>query len=123
MLEVTCGVTYLRAMEQQTPVALKRLIWIGHAEGVSYLLLLGIAMPLKYMWGMPQAVKITGTVHGVLFVLFVFALINAKMDAKLSMGKVYTRVFSFHYSLWHLFPGPYNGNNSKIIRIFLLATL
>jgi len=88
MLEVTCGVTYLRAMEQQTPVALKRLIWIGHAEGVSYLLLLGIAMPLKYMWGMPQAVKITGIVHGVLFVLFVFALINAKMDTRLPMGKV-----------------------------------
>lgn len=88
MLEVSFGVTYLRAMEQQVPVAIKRLLWIGHAEGISYLLLLGIAMPLKYMWGLPEAVKITGTLHGILFVLFVFALINAKMDVKLSTGKI-----------------------------------
>ena len=75
-------------MEQNTPVALKRLIWIGHAEGISYLLLLGIAMPLKYLWKMPEAVKIAGSLHGILFVLFVFALINAKMDLKLSGGKM-----------------------------------
>lgn len=76
------------AMEQNIPLALKRLIWVGHAEGISYLILLGIAMPLKYLWKMPEAVRITGSLHGVLFVLFVFALINAKMDLKLSAGKI-----------------------------------
>ncbi len=41
---------------------------LGNIEGVSYLLLLGVAMPLKYAYDMPAAVKITGMAHGVLFV-------------------------------------------------------
>lgn len=43
-------------------------------EGVSFLLLLGIAMPLKYLAGQPAAVKIVGWAHGILFVLFCLAL-------------------------------------------------
>jgi len=63
----------------------KRLVWIGHAEGISYLVLLFVAMPLKYMMNIPQAVRITGSLHGVLFVLFVFALLNAYMDKHMSI--------------------------------------
>ncbi len=49
-----------------------RLRTIGFLEGISYLVLLLIAMPLKYMADMPQAVRIVGSGHGVLFVwLFV----------------------------------------------------
>ncbi len=44
------------------------------AEAVSYLVLLGIAMPLKYVWAMPLAVKIVGSVHGALFVAFCLTL-------------------------------------------------
>ena len=43
-------------------------------EAISYLILLFVAMPLKYVWGMPLAVKIAGSVHGGLFVLFCIAL-------------------------------------------------
>jgi hypothetical protein len=43
---------------------------ISLAEGISYLLLLGIAMPLKYWAGLPLAVKIVGSIHGALFVVF-----------------------------------------------------
>ena len=43
-------------------------------EALSYLFLLFVAMPLKYAWGMPLAVKIAGSVHGGLFVLFCIAL-------------------------------------------------
>lgn len=39
-------------------------------EGVSYLVLLLIAMPLKYIWQMPMAVNIVGYLHGALFVLY-----------------------------------------------------
>lgn len=42
----------------------------GALEAGSYLLLLLIAMPLKYVWGMPAYVRWTGTAHGALFVLF-----------------------------------------------------
>ena len=39
-------------------------------EGISLLVLLFIAMPLKYIWQQPMAVKIIGWIHGALFVLF-----------------------------------------------------
>jgi integral membrane protein len=47
---------------------------VALAEGVSFVLLLGIAMPLKYHWGLPVAVLIAGSVHGALFLAFCHAL-------------------------------------------------
>jgi integral membrane protein len=44
--------------------------WVAFAEGLSFLILLCIAMPLKYFAHLPAAVKITGMAHGVLFVSF-----------------------------------------------------
>ncbi|MBM4261730.1 MAG: DUF3817 domain-containing protein [Deltaproteobacteria bacterium] len=51
-----------------------RLRAVGMAEGVSFLLLLGVAMPLKYLAGMPQAVKVAGWIHGLLFMAFCVCL-------------------------------------------------
>ena len=42
---------------------------LAFLEGVSFLVLLGIAMPLKYYYNKPEFVKIVGMAHGVLFVL------------------------------------------------------
>jgi integral membrane protein len=50
------------------------LLWVARLEGVSFLVLLGIAMPLKYLAGIPLAVRISGAVHGVLFLAFLHAL-------------------------------------------------
>ncbi len=50
---------------------------IGFIEGVSFLVLLLIAMPLKYYLGFPMAVKITGWIHGVLFILYIAAVLLA----------------------------------------------
>lgn len=55
--------------------ALRTFRWIALIEGVSYLVLLFIAMPLKYLLDMPLAVRITGGVHGFLFVAFCAALL------------------------------------------------
>jgi integral membrane protein len=55
---------------------------ISLAEGISYLLLLGIAMPLKYWAGLPLAVKIVGSIHGALFVVFCAALLRALVAAR-----------------------------------------
>jgi integral membrane protein len=52
----------------------KNLIRIGHIEGVSYLLLLLIAMPLKYAFGIPEGVRYIGMAHGVLFVWFMLLI-------------------------------------------------
>lgn len=53
---------------------LRRLRFIGFWEGISYLVLLLVAMPLKYLAGWPDAVRIVGSVHGGLFILFVLSV-------------------------------------------------
>ncbi len=53
-------------------------------EGVSYLLLLGVAMPLKHLADMPDAVRVVGWVHGVLFIVLCAALLIAKATTRMS---------------------------------------
>ena len=60
---------------------------VAIAEGISYLLLLFIAMPLKYFFDMPLAVKYTGWAHGLLFVLYITCFFIAWSKAKWSFGK------------------------------------
>ncbi|HET8885131.1 MAG TPA: DUF3817 domain-containing protein [Salinimicrobium sp.] len=43
---------------------------ISILEGTSFLLLLLVAMPLKYIWEMPKMVEIVGMAHGILFVAY-----------------------------------------------------
>lgn len=57
--------------------ALNRFRTIALLEGWSYLVLLFIAMPMKYLADMPLPVKYTGWAHGVLFVLYVVTLLEA----------------------------------------------
>ena len=57
-------------MSNTEAASIQRLKWIGRAEGVSLLVLLFIAMPLKYMAGKPEMVKYVGWAHGLLFVLY-----------------------------------------------------
>jgi integral membrane protein len=52
-------------------ISLARLRILGYIEGVSFLLLLGVAMPLKYLAGQPGMVSIVGMIHGLLFLLYV----------------------------------------------------
>jgi integral membrane protein len=60
--------------------ALGRLRVIGFLEGLSFVVLLGIAMPLKYFAGEPQAVRVVGMAHGVLFLLYVLAVFQAAVE-------------------------------------------
>ena len=57
---------------------------VGYIEGLSFLLLLFIAMPLKYVWGMPELVKYVGQAHGLLWVLYILLLLHAWGDKKLT---------------------------------------
>lgn len=43
---------------------------VAHAEGISFVVLLFIAMPLKYLFEMPQAVSVMGWMHGILFIWY-----------------------------------------------------
>ena len=60
---------------------------VGVVEGISYIVLLFIAMPLKYVANMPNAVKYVGWAHGVLFVAFGLWLIKVWVEYKWSFGK------------------------------------
>ncbi len=51
---------------------LQRFRWISLIEGVSFLVLLFIAMPLKYTMDMPLAVTYVGWVHGLLFIIYIY---------------------------------------------------
>lgn len=65
---------------QWIKTSIGRLRVIGFWEGVSFLVLLGIAMPLKYYAGEPGAVRVVGMAHGVLFMLYVGAAIQTALD-------------------------------------------
>ncbi|MDJ1111166.1 MULTISPECIES: DUF3817 domain-containing protein [Macrococcus] len=59
--------------------------FFGFLEGGSLLLLLGIAMPLKYSAGKPEVVTIIGSIHGFLFTVYVITLILITIRTKWPM--------------------------------------
>lgn len=74
---------------------------VAFAEGVSYILLLFIAMPLKYFFDMPAFVKYVGWAHGVLFIAYVACLLMCWQKYKWSFSRV---VFFFVASLLPFVP-------------------
>lgn len=46
--------------------------WVSILEGISFLILLFLAMPLKYFFDLPQMVQVVGMAHGILFIAYVF---------------------------------------------------
>ena len=83
-------------LERQRTINMKRknsgsLIWlriIGIAEGISLLILIGIAMPLKYLAGKPETVKYTGWLHGLLFVAFIATVLYVYFDRNWPIKRV-----------------------------------
>lgn len=55
---------------------LKQLLIVGIIEAITLLLLMFVAMPLKYMAGWQNATMVLGTLHGVGFILYVVLLIE-----------------------------------------------
>jgi integral membrane protein len=56
-------------------------------EGSSFLVLLFLAMPLKYIWDQPMAVRIVGAAHGALWVAFCAMLVYTTIAAKWPLGR------------------------------------
>ena len=65
---------------------------IALAEGISFLTLLFVAMPMKYFMGMPEVVRVAGSIHGVLFILYVALLATLHIKQR----------WSFMFSLYAL---------------------
>lgn len=53
---------------------------ISLLEGLSLLVLLFVAMPLKYVWGNPEYVRVVGMAHGLLFVAYILFAIMTKFE-------------------------------------------
>lgn len=73
----TCA-SFMRWMK----TTIGRLRVIGWLEGGSFLLLLGVAMPLKYIWGEPGMVRVVGMAHGVLFLAYIVAAGQAAVELR-----------------------------------------
>lgn len=56
--------------------------WIAFLEGVSYILLLFIATPIKYIWEEPKYVKLLGMPHGLLFITYIILAFMYKSEVK-----------------------------------------
>lgn len=75
---------------------IKWFLLIGKIEGYSYILLVLIAMPLKYLFNVPELVRPIGTLHGILFVAFMAILARLFFAKELSFKKC---VYAFLLSL------------------------
>lgn len=69
---------------------LRQFARISFAEGVSFMVLLLIAMPLKYMAGIPEMVKYVGWAHGALFIAYVFQLFYVTSQLKWRFQRLVT---------------------------------
>lgn len=65
----------------------KRFRTIAVVEGWSFVILLCIAMPLKYAAGIPEPVKYVGWAHGILFVAYCALLLQVWLDSGWKFGK------------------------------------
>jgi integral membrane protein len=72
-------------MRRSNPIPLLRSLAL--VEGTSFLVLLGVAMPLKYLAGQPMAVSIVGWIHGVLFLAFSLALLRVFLVARWTLAR------------------------------------
>lgn len=95
---------------------------IGILEALSFLILLGIAMPLKHFAGIPSAVMIAGWIHGVLFVLYVGWALYVGTQLNWSNGRHVGAVaaamlpfgpFVFHAYLRRDYPSEQNSSGTS----------
>jgi len=78
----------IHSLRKKQGTALKSLTIIGYLEGTSFLLLLCIAMPLKYMMDIPEGVKYIGMAHGILFIAYVIILIGSAIKIKMPLWAI-----------------------------------
>ncbi len=72
----------------ETPLGKLRIL--GFGEAISWLLLLGFAMPLKYIWHQPMPVRYVGWVHGILFMAYIAQAYNVSQSNNWSIKKLLT---------------------------------
>jgi len=64
--------------------ALKRYRIMAYAVGIGLILLVVVAVPLKYWAGVPEVAKVVGQIHGALYILYLVAVLDLFRRARLS---------------------------------------
>jgi len=86
-----------------------RLRILAYSEGVSFLLLLMVTVPLKYIMGWREPNIIIGLLHGLLFMAYVVAVIQIKLDHNWTYKKTFLALlaalipFGTFWADWKLF--------------------
>jgi len=83
-------VSIFAAFMNESSSLIRQLRFFGYAEAFSWLLLLLIAMPLKYIWHQPLMVRYTGWAHGILFIIYCVHLILAARKYDWPFSKLLT---------------------------------
>jgi integral membrane protein len=68
---------------------MRRLRMLAYLEGISFLLLLGVSMPLKYLYAMPMPNLVIGMIHGILFIAYCVYVIIVKSEQRWSVSKTF----------------------------------
>jgi integral membrane protein len=66
----------ISALQSEELSQLRRMRAVSLLEGATLVLLLGVAVPLKHLAGLPVATSIMGPIHGIAFVLYVWMLVQ-----------------------------------------------
>lgn len=70
-----------------------RLRMIAFIEGLSYLVILGVTMPMKYWMDIPEPNRFVGMLHGVFFVLYILAVLQSSILSQWSKMKLIMSLF------------------------------
>ena len=71
-----------------------RLRILAYLEGISFLLLLGVGMPLKYFYEMPKPNLVIGMTHGILFMAYCAWVFIVKSEQKWRGSKTFLAVLA-----------------------------
>ena len=88
----------------------RRFKWISLIEGLSFLILLFIAMPLKYVFDQPLAVTYVGWAHGLLFIIYIYVVFPTASKLKWEFGRTF---FALLASVLPLGPFIFDRNLNK----------
>ncbi len=75
-------------------IQLTRLRLLGFLEGLSYIALLGIGMPLKYIYSLPMPNLIIGTIHGILFIVYCIWVLIVKSERQWHLTRTFWALFA-----------------------------
>ncbi len=63
--------------------------WMSLLDAVSYVLLVGVAMPLKYVGDMPMAVSVAGMIHGLVWMVLMWLLMRTRFESSWPPSRVW----------------------------------